>query len=196
MFTDLIDSLAGISEPKIHSYFVSKAIGAKSKSLASTIRSLILNDLQLKGWSINWSPFRGNHGFESAMWNFDAAKLVHLQKTPYWLTLEISFDNRLALGTHLVKSRVANNFEFRKDPDNIPVLHHCIIAASQSFKNMSGLDNSVATAEEFVLASRAYAPLGLSDMTLISLNALETIEVLQKKNDGRTKSKLLNLEIN
>jgi len=194
--SELLTSISGLSESKIESYFVSKAIGARSKSLASTIRTLILNDLQLKGWTINWSPFKGSTGYESAIWNFDAAKRMSVGGASGWFTLEISFDNRVAIGTHLVKASVANNALFRNDYGREPILNHCIIAASKGFKEVSGLDNSVASSEEFETASGPYAILDLISTSLISLKTLETLEVLQRKSDGRTKSKLLNLDPN
>jgi hypothetical protein len=193
--SELLASIAGLSDSKIEAYFVSRAVGARSKSLASTIRTLILNDLQLKGWNINWSPFKGLTGYESAIWNFDAAKRVSFGAASGWFTLEISFDNRVAIGTHLVKASVANNAQFRIDYGQEPIINHCIIAASKAFKEISGLDNSVASSEEFETASGPYAILDLVSTSLVSLNALETLEVLQRKSDGRTKSKLLNLDL-
>jgi hypothetical protein len=195
-FTEVLSSISGLSEGKIESYFVSKAVGAKSKSLASTVRNLVLNDLQLKGWTINWSPFGGFTEYESAIWNFDAAKLLTTGGTNGWVTLEISFDNRVAIGTHLVKATVANNAKFRKSSGAEHIFHHIIVAASKSFKAVAGIDNSVASAEEFEIASGPYSALDLVGTTLVSLNALEKLEVLQRKSDGRTKSKLLNLETN
>jgi hypothetical protein len=195
VFTDLLASISGLTDSKIQHYFVSKAVGARSKSLASTIRTLVLNDLQLKGWKSNWKPFYGLPNYESAIWNFDAAKHMVIDGKSGWFTVEVSFDNRAAIGTHLVKSQVANNLDFRKVSGGDLILHHCIVSASQSFKNVSGIDSSVASSEEFEIAAKAYSGLGLTPTTLISLSALETLEVQHRKIDGRKKSKLLNLEI-
>jgi hypothetical protein len=97
------------------------------------------------------------------------------------------------VGTHLVKARVANSPGFRPEQNAEPILHHCIIAATKGFKESAGLDNSVATAEEYELASHPYKELDAVGTSLISIKALETIEVSQRKFGGRTKSKLLRL---
>jgi hypothetical protein len=192
VFSDLISSLSGISESKIESYFTNKAVGAKSKSLASTVRTLLLNDLQFKGWEINWSPFKGNSALESAIWNFDAAKQIEIDNNLSWITVEISFDNRVAVGTHLTKSTVANNVAFREISGGDPISHHCLVTATKHFKEMAGIDNSVASSEEFISAAGPYAILNPTRTTLVSLQALETIEIAQRKSEGRTKSRLLN----
>jgi hypothetical protein len=196
VFNDLNQSLVGISEAKIEAFFRLKAVGARSKSLAGTVRTLVLNDLQFKGWEIKWCPFKGNLGLESASWNFDAAKLVEKNGSKFWVTLEISFDNRVAIGTHLVKSKVANNPQYRSDASNVEIAHHCIISAAKSFKEVAGIDSSVASAEEFRIAAGPYAIINPPMTTLVSLTALETIEISQRKYDGRTKSTLLNLSGN
>lgn len=194
-FSDLSSSIGGISESKIESFFTAKAIGAKSKSLASTVRTLILNDLRFKGWEINWSPFKGNPAMESAIWNFDAAKSIQIHNVTSWLTLEISFDNRVAVGTHLAKATVANNLEFRSISGTDLIAHHCLIAASKSFKDLAGIDGSVASAEEFKVASGPYSNLKPTRTTLVSLEALENLEITQRRYDGRTKSRLLNTAV-
>lgn len=190
LFGDLVTSIQGLSEQKIQGYFNAMAIGAKSKSLASTVRALILNDLQLKGWSTNWKPFAGKAGYETALWNFDAAKLFDFSGKSEWLTVEISFDNRIAVGTHLSKPAVANNATYRSAACDERIAHHCIVAASANFKSTAGLDSSVASAEEFALASGPYIELMQVETTLVSLRGLKTIEVRQRRSDGRLKSKL------
>lgn len=194
-FNELEMSILGLSESKIGAYFTTKSIGSRHKSLASTVRALVLNDLQLKGWTINWRPFKGRREFDSALWSFDAAKHIVINGSGAWLTIEISFDNRVSIGTHLVKSTVANSLAHRSEAGQDPVVHHCIVAASKSFKDVAGIDGSVASSEEFVSAAGPYASLGLTRTTILSLSALETIEVIQRKFDGRTKSKLLSLEV-
>ncbi len=193
LYIDLLASVSGISEATIERYFNSEGVGARSKSLAGTVRKLLINDLQLKGWKPNWEPFKGTQGFESSVWSFDAARQVSLDGTDFWITVEISFDNRVAVGTHLMKAEVANNLEFRAPTVLEPILHHCIIAASKAFRESAGIDNSVASSEEFENASRAYSRLSTLGATLVSLNPLETIEIHQRKFDGRKMSKLLNL---
>jgi hypothetical protein len=190
-YFDLSRSLTGLSEEKIELYFNAHAMGARNKSLASTVRSLILNDLQLKGWEIGWQPFKGHPEYEGAVWNFDAALKVETSSGSGFATLEISFDNRVALGTHLVKSSVANNLAYR-DQDKTLVRHHCIIAASKAFKDAAGIDNSVASAEEFRSAAKIYDSVASTSVTLVSLKSLETIEILQTRFSGRTKSGLFN----
>lgn len=193
-FRDLTESLTGITDSKISAFFTQRGMGARSKSLAGTIRFLVTQDLQLKGWTTNWTPFSGHRQFETAMWKFDAAKKIAHNGGEAWVTLEISFDNRLALGTHLVKAQVANNKTFRADEGLDPIIHHCIIAGSKLFKESAGLDGSVASSEEFDQASSAYSLLEMVPTTLISILPLETLEVSQRKSDGRTKSKLLVLQ--
>lgn len=194
-FLDLSKSLSGISEEKIESFFNAHAMGSRSKSLASTVRSLILNDLQLKGWEIGWQPFRGRAEYEGAVWNFDAARKIDTAFTSGYVTLEISFDNRVALGTHLIKSSVANNLDYRTQDKSL-VRHHCIIAASKAFKEAAGIDNSVASAEEFKSASKIYERVATTSVTLVTLKSLERIEILQTRFSGRTKSGLLNRSSN
>ena len=193
LFSDLLSSVAGISESTIERFFNSEGMGARSKSLASTVRKLLVNDLQLKGWQTNWAPFKGKSGFESSVWSFDAAQRVKLNGQNFWITLEISFDNRLALGTHLVKAQAANSMELRNPTINEPIIHHCIIAASKAFRESAGIDNSVASAEEYVNAAIAYKSICTLGTTLVTLNPLETLEIHQRKFDGRKMSKLLSL---
>lgn len=193
LYLDLLASVSGISEATIERYFNSEGIGARSKSLAGTVRKLLINDLQLKGWKPNWEPFRGTPGFESSVWSFDAARRVSFNGSDFWITVEISFDNRLAVGTHLMKAEAANNSEFRNPTLPEPILHHCIIAASKAFRESAGIDNSVASSEEFESASRAYSRLSTLGATLVSLKPLETIEIHQRKFEGRKMSKIFNL---
>lgn len=195
-FVDVRDSLSGISDSKIEGFFNSKAIGSKSKSLASTIRSLITADLQLKGWVGDWAPFGQGTIYSSAVWNFDVAKRVIFEGKAAWVTVEISFDNRVAIGTNLVKAQVANNMSFRDSGTEAPIVHHCIITGTKDFKTYSGIDGSVATSEEYLLASKPYGSLNLVPTTLIGLERLETLEVTQRKFDGRTRSRLINLDAN
>jgi hypothetical protein len=193
LFSDVLSSVTGISESTIERYFNSEGMGARSKSLASTVRKLLVNDLQFKGWKTNWAPFKGTPGFESSVWSFDAAQRIELNGENFWITLEISFDNRVALGTHLVKALAANSMELRNPAIAEPIIHHCIIAASKAFRESAGIDNSVASSEEFLNASRAFSRLSNLGTTLIALNPLETLEIHQRKFDGRKMSKLLNL---
>lgn len=195
LFSEIASSIGGLSETKIEKYFTSNAVGSRSKSLAGTIRALILNDLQLKGWLINWAPFKGKSDYEASMWNFDAAKQVEVSGTSKWITVEISFDNRIAIGTHLVKASVANNSSFRTSQGDSEIIHHCLITGTKEFKDLAGIDSSVGSSEEFHLAAGPYQTLALTRTTLISLKPLETIEVQQRKFDGRTKAVLQNLGI-
>jgi hypothetical protein len=193
LFSDLLSSVSGISESTIERYFNAEGMGARSKSLAGTVRKLLVNDLQLKGWQPNWTPFKGTTGLESSVWSFDAARRTQFNGEDFWVTVEISFDNRVALGTHLMKAEVANSLKFRNPSIPEPILHHCIIAASKAFRESAGIDNSVASAEEFANASKVYDDLTSVGTTLLSLQPLETIEILQRKFEGRKMSKLLNL---
>lgn len=189
-YADLLDAIDGISERKIEAYFNSKAIGAKSKSLASTVRALITNDLQLKGWVLNWKPFRGDRSLESALWSFDAAKHVALGSDSVWLTAEISFDNRVAVGTHLSKATVANNLEYRKSENIDPIGHHCIVAATSAFKLSAGIDSSVASSEEFDVAAGPYKDVIFVPTTLVAIKGLVSLELSQRKSEGRLRSRL------
>lgn len=189
-YADLLAALDGISESKIESYFNSKAIGSKSKSLASTVRALITNDLQLRAWTLNWKPFRGDKSLEGALWTFDAAKQVLIGDRSCWITAEISFDNRVAVGTHLTKATVANNLKYRLIEAASPIAHHCIVAATNAFKQTAGIDNSVASSEEFELASGPYSKIIDVPTTLIAIKGLVSLEVQQRKSEGRLRSKL------
>ena len=188
-YGDLLRAIDGISERKIAAYFNSKAIGAKSKSLASTVRALVTNDLQLNGWVMNWKPFQGP-GLETALWSFDVAKKIQIAGKTCWITAEISFDNRVAVGTHLSKASVANNEHFRKLHDNFPIVHHCIVAATADFKLNAGIDGSVASSEEFEAAAGPYSKIISVPTTLVALLGLLSLELEQKKTDGRLRSKV------
>lgn len=184
-------AISSISASATKRYFDDFHIGRKHASLSTSITRLLLFELEDRGWTLDYRLSLISHALEGSLYSFDAVSHF-ANNSKSVVSLDIAFDNRQKLGTLLLKpeiTRTAHNAEL----DNLgDIKCHIQILATSLFKKSVGIDGSVGSYEEYLVAAGVFKEVLTVPTVVFGLSNIAKLKLIQRKgSDSRTKSHLI-----
>jgi hypothetical protein len=172
-WTELLDTVSGISDEEIVSHFESQ--GRRAKSISEAINARLKGRLTALGW-IAEPPIFQDSEYQEKRWRLDFARGL--------LSVEVAFNHGEAIAWNLLKPVLASEFNHVKKA--IQTRFGVIICATENMKIAGGFDSAVGTFEKF---DRYLIPLQnplTVPIMLVGLEAPTTFRIVHRKLNGRT----------